>query len=36
MRSEPKSLFAAPLDGEFLTRDQAKALAGPRAGVCEG
>ncbi len=24
---EPKSLFAAPLDGDYLTRDQAKALA---------
>ncbi len=27
MHPEPRSLFAAPLDGEFLTRDQAKALA---------
>ena len=27
MRTEPRSLFAAPLDGEYLTRDQAKALA---------
>ncbi|MCC7054328.1 MAG: TldD/PmbA family protein [Gemmatimonadaceae bacterium] len=27
MRGAPKSLFTAPLDGEFLTRDQAKALA---------
>jgi predicted Zn-dependent protease len=27
MRSEPKSLFAAPLDGEYLSREQAKALA---------
>ncbi len=27
MSSAPKSLFAAPLDGDYLTRDQAKALA---------
>jgi len=27
MHGEPKSLFAAPLDGEYLTREQAKALA---------
>jgi len=27
MPHHPKSLFDAPLDGEFLTRDQAKALA---------
>ena len=27
MHAEPKSLFAAPLDGEFLTREEAKALA---------
>ena len=27
MHTEPKSLFAAPLDGEYLSRDEAKALA---------
>jgi len=27
MQDAPKSLFAAPLDGEYLTRDEAKALA---------
>ncbi len=27
MHGEPRSLFAGPLDGEFLTREQAKALA---------